>query len=82
MRYRLLDSLGTIDANHCNKHLGASLDPARLKKGEVIDLPEPAAAYLSKKYPALLEAAETVKAVAKPAAIQGTPSKAGTPKDE
>jgi hypothetical protein len=40
MRYRLLDSLGTVDARFCNEKFHAGIDLAKLAKGEVIDLNE------------------------------------------
>jgi hypothetical protein len=74
MRYELLDSLGTVDAKYCNTKLGASIDVSKtgtLAAGNVIGLPDAAAAYLTKKYPALLKPLETMRAQAKPADIQG-----------
>jgi hypothetical protein len=66
MRYELLDSLGTIDANYCNAKLGASIDKRQsLAAGSVVELPDTAAAYLTKKYPTLLKPLEKVQSQAK-----------------
>lgn len=67
MQYRLGSSLGLIDARKCNADFGAHLPlvPASLSKGQVVELPETAAAYLSKKYKALLEPVEKVKGESK-----------------
>ena len=58
MRYRLTESLGLSDARQCNVRCGAGLpvDVAALKKGAVVELPEAAADFLTKKFPALLVA--------------------------
>lgn len=69
MQYRLRQSLGTVDARHCNKELGASIDLKKLSAGDVIDLNDESCEYLGKKYPALLEPAEKVRGQAKHAEI-------------
>ncbi len=70
-RYKLLDSLGLIDANQC-KDMGSSidLDPRKLAKGSTIELSAKAAAWLSDKYSALIEP-ESVKGVGKEADLKG-----------
>lgn len=56
MQYRLNQSLGLFDARKCNTTFGANLplDGTKLKEGCVVDLPEPAALWFFKRYPALL----------------------------
>jgi hypothetical protein len=76
MQYRLRDSIGLIDAKKCND-AGAALElgkPATFKKGEVVDLTDAAAAYLRKKYPAIIEPVTKVKGEAKQSEI-AAPSK-------
>lgn len=72
MQYRLLHTLGQIDARKCNESFGAklSLDKNQLTAGCVIELPDPAFKYLTGPKPgrghtALLEPVANVKAVAK-----------------
>ncbi len=57
MKFELKQNLGTDDATLCNKELCASLSlkAADLVAGTVVDLPEPAAQWLTKRYPALLQ---------------------------
>jgi hypothetical protein len=73
MQYKLRDNLGLLDARKCNMDLGASLslDPKDLRGGCVIELPQPAANYLSKKYCALLEPATAVKGESKKPELTG-----------
>lgn len=72
MQFKLNDNLGMADARKCNKELGANLsdDPTKLTKGSVIDLPRPAAEYLTKRYPALLSDA-SVRGTSKEAELKG-----------
>lgn len=67
MQYRLLLNLGTSDAKTCNDKLGASLSvhPKDLTAGAVIELPETAAEWLSKKYPALMEPVKSIRSEAR-----------------
>ena len=57
MRYKLTDSLGTQDARFCNENFaaGIELNATKLAKGEVIDIPDKAAEWLTSRYQALLE---------------------------
>lgn len=73
MQYRLFDNLGLDDARKLNKDFRAALplDAKDLVKGSIIDLPAPAAEYLTKRYPALLESVSKVKGVAKEPEIAG-----------
>jgi len=60
MQYRLLESLGTIDA----KKFGVEFEkPEELAKGAMIDLTDDQAKAIKKVYPALIEPAGHVKAV-------------------
>lgn len=76
MKYKLNVNLGFADARFCNDKFGAGLPIAaeELSAGRTVDLPEPAAAYLSKKYPAMLDAgngAKPVRGVAESAKVKG-----------
>jgi len=74
MQYRLLHTLGQLDARKCNESFGAklSLDKERLAAGSVIELPDAAYKYLTnsksaggKGYVALMEPAGSAKGEAK-----------------
>lgn len=67
-QYRLNDSLGLVDARKCVA-LGSHivLEPAKLAKGETVDLSEAAVEYLtvSKGYTAIVDKAEVVHGLAR-----------------
>jgi hypothetical protein len=75
MQYRLLHTLGQIDARKCNDDFGASLslDKCNLIAGCVIELPSKAFDYLTKtrKHVALMEPAGKVRGEAKAAELTG-----------
>lgn len=57
MKFKLNQNLGFEDARLCNSQFdaGLAIDASELAAGRTVDLPEAAAEFLSKKYPALLE---------------------------
>lgn len=76
MKYKLNINLGFDDARTCNSQFNAGLTVSteELAAGKTIDLPESAAEFLSKKYPALLESVNgprSVRGVAEAAKVKG-----------
>lgn len=72
-QYRLLSSIGLFDARKLNADYQASLplDAKKLTAGQVVDLPDEAAAYLRKRFRGAEGLLEKIEGRAKPADLKG-----------
>jgi hypothetical protein len=71
MKVRFLQNLGTDDAQAAGRACECTIDASKCTLGAVVEIPDKAAAWLSKKYVALFEQAGNVKAVSKDPEITG-----------
>lgn len=69
MQYRFTRNLGLLDADFLRTAFAAGLDYRECTTGEVVDVPEKAAAWLNENRRGLLEVVEPVKGVAKKSEI-------------
>ena len=66
MLYKFNHNLGSDDARAINDSLHAGINSKECVSGAIVEIPDSAAEWLNKKYPALMEPAESKPAPKKP----------------
>ena len=78
MKCKFNGNLGVQDAEQCQSQ-GCSVDVAKCRCDEVVDIPEAAYALLSAKYPGLCEPIKDVRGIAKEPELKAVPEPAAKP---